>query len=523
MSQLIHFAHFTDTLANIISGIDDGQSGLNSTDNRHIHRIGGSIFFPANGKKYVISGATYTYLDEIFNDITAEQDVIVNRYISHLADTTTRLYFQNSRITMSAGGVDFLDMFNTTQDILSINPGNVDIDTTIGALGATALTITGSDKSATFSGNIILPNAASISMGAFDTGSFDFFINRDLFNCTRVGITTAFSFFTAQDRAGEISLINNYYMKRDGSGAGMLSTETIRDNYYFQACDGEGGYADKLSGAFIVGKELDFSIGANQASYMAWSTLLNGTLAEKMRLNSSGQLLIGATSELVGDADAGLQIVGEASYHGQDIICFSDTAAHSGYLDFYHSYSDMQGTKARTLINTVLGGINFYGVNNAATKAYAQAASIAIIQPADSGSVYVPADMVISLGTDAVAAAEALRITSNKYLQPAGRVLGVQGADVASGTWITLGNGNTFLITGTTAVSGFLDLGWTNGSIIILTFNGNCTLTDSAAPGGGYSALRLLGAANVAMTANDMIILVKMTNYWHQVAPVLVK
>ena len=423
MSQLIHFAHFTDTLANIISGIDDGQSGLNSTDNRHIHRIGGSIFFPANGKKYVISGATYTYLDEIFNDITAEQDVIVNRYISHLADTTTRLYFQNSRITMSAGGVDFLDMFNTTQDILSINPGNVDIDTTIGALGATALTITGSDKSATFSGNIILPNAASISMGAFDTGSFDFFINRDLFNCTRVGITTAFSFFTAQDRAGEISLINNYYMKRDGSGAGMLSTETIRDNYYFQACDGEGGYADKLSGAFIVGKELDFSIGANQASYMAWSTLLNGTLAEKARLTSSGYFGIGCIPAGALCVNGGVHVGGTTDAGDNNLLVDGDT--------------------------TLTGNL-----------------------------------------------------TCSK------RILGHQGADVSSAGNITLGDGNFFLITGTTTVSHILKAGWTAGTVIQLTFDSNITLTNGGAPGGGYTAFHFAGNANASMTSIDVLTLV---------------
>lgn len=49
-------------------------------------------------------------------------------YLSHFGDTDTYWRFRADRITMVAGNVTMLDLFETTQDVIEINPGNADVD-----------------------------------------------------------------------------------------------------------------------------------------------------------------------------------------------------------------------------------------------------------------------------------------------------------------------------------------------------------------------------------------------------------
>lgn len=105
-----------------------------------------------------------------------------------------------------------------------------------------------------------------------------------------------------------------------------------------------------------------------------------------------------------------------------------------------------------------------------------------------------------------------------------GRVNPAQGADVSSATTITLGNdGNFFNITGTTTLVGIAIAGWTAGAVIYLKTTGSQTWTNNGSPGAGYGKLLLVGAANVSMTANDLMILVFNGTDWEQAAPTLVK
>ena len=54
-----------------------------------------------------------------------------------------------------------------------------------------------------------------------------------------------------------------------------------------------GGGAPISSGLITVAAESDYSSAANRDSYIALSTTLDGTMAEKMRLNSGGDLMLG--------------------------------------------------------------------------------------------------------------------------------------------------------------------------------------------------------------------------------------
>lgn len=89
-----------------------------------------------------------------------------------------------------------------------------------------------------------------------------------------------------------------------------------------------------------------------------------------------------------------------------------------------------------------------------------------------------------------------------------GRLLGAQGANVASGNNITLGtDGNRFQITGTTQINGVSNAGWTGGSRVTLMFQGSLTVVHANVPTGASRALKLSGAVNFSATANDQLTL----------------
>jgi hypothetical protein len=90
-----------------------------------------------------------------------------------------------------------------------------------------------------------------------------------------------------------------------------------------------------------------------------------------------------------------------------------------------------------------------------------------------------------------------------------GRLLCTQGADVGSGTSLTLGSdGNTFEITGTTQIDQIVITGWQNGSVITLVFNESVTVRHGIATSGANVTILLAGAGNFSATANDTLTLV---------------
>jgi hypothetical protein len=89
-----------------------------------------------------------------------------------------------------------------------------------------------------------------------------------------------------------------------------------------------------------------------------------------------------------------------------------------------------------------------------------------------------------------------------------GRVLEAQGADVASGTNITLGaDGNTFEITGTTKVDLISNIGWTEGSSVTLIANESVTIDSGTATSSTNVTIKLAGGVDFAMTADDTLTL----------------
>lgn len=109
-----------------------------------------------------------------------------------------------------------------------------------------------------------------------------------------------------------------------------------------------------------------------------------------------------------------------------------------------------------------------------------------------------------------------------------GRLLGLKGADVVSGS-CTSGDctlpavGGFFVVTGTTTVDGFSTAGVTAGTMIVVQTSGSITFTDNGTVAAGFGAMKLVGAGNVSMTANDNIMLMWTGSFWDQIAPTLVK
>ena len=86
--------------------------------------------------------------------------------------------------------------------------------------------------------------------------------------------------------------------------------------------------------------------------------------------------------------------------------------------------------------------------------------------------------------------------------------LQTQGPDVASANNIKLPAGFlVFEITGTTETQLISNIGWHNGSVVTLVFNGSVTVKHGQATSGTDITLKLASAANFSATADDTLTL----------------
>ncbi len=91
-----------------------------------------------------------------------------------------------------------------------------------------------------------------------------------------------------------------------------------------------------------------------------------------------------------------------------------------------------------------------------------------------------------------------------------GRLHTKQGADIASvaGAVTLGGDGNSFEITGTNAITLISNVGWQNGSVITLVFTSTASMVNNTATSGNNITLKLGGGANFNATADDTITLI---------------
>jgi hypothetical protein len=105
---------------------------------------------------------------------------------------------------------------------------------------------------------------------------------------------------------------------------------------------------------------------------------------------------------------------------------------------------------------------------------------------------------------------EKFRVTGNGRTIITGRLLKMQGADVASAAGaIALGlDGNSFEITGTAAITLISNLNWQNGAEVTLLFTSTATLTDGTANSGTDIGMELAGNINFTGSAGSTLTLV---------------
>jgi hypothetical protein len=136
MAATVHIERVQDTLANILSDLDAGQSALlTNDDNQHVYRISNTWYYPAVNKTTDSLGSV-TYQDVIFNDVEADNDLIAARYVSHKGDTDTRIAFSDDQVDLTIGGVDFMTAIEGADDSIEFNPDESDIDFIVNACGS---------------------------------------------------------------------------------------------------------------------------------------------------------------------------------------------------------------------------------------------------------------------------------------------------------------------------------------------------------------------------------------------------
>ena len=100
----------------------------------------------------------------------------------------------------------------------------------------------------------------------------------------------------------------------------------------------------------------------------------------------------------------------------------------------------------------------------------------------------------------------------------AGRIQPAKGANVASGSTVTLGtDGNVFHITGTTTVNLLNTNNWQAGSIVVLIFDGVLTLKHNQTASANSKPFFLSGAADVTTAANMVMMFAYDGTYWYEI------
>lgn len=98
------------------------------------------------------------------------------------------------------------------------------------------------------------------------------------------------------------------------------------------------------------------------------------------------------------------------------------------------------------------------------------------------------------------------------------RIQGKRGAEVASGTTITLGDGNLFNITGNTTISRITTTGWQIGSMVTLILDSPITLDDGGPSAANTATLALRNAANYDVPIGRTVTFVLDTLAWREIA-----
>lgn len=220
----------------------------------------------------------------------------------------------------------------------------------------------------------------------------------------------------------------------------------------------------------------------------------------KARISTGGLWVVGA------DRQPSAGIMFSVGGDGNNAISRVECTAGGGNAQHYYASGT---TEARTIA---------YGQSAGSTDNGETCAGLTILKVVTGEllALAIAGDKTIGLTVNGVR-----RVTVNSTgVTFANRARWAKGADVASGGTLTLGSdGNSFDITGTTAIDYITTTNWTAGSIVVLQFDASVSVNhNSGSVPADTAAIHLAGAANLSATAGDTLTLWYDGTVWREIA-----
>jgi hypothetical protein len=195
------------------------------------------------------------------------------------------------------------------------------------------------------------------------------------------------------------------------------------------------------------------------------------------------------------------------------------------YVGYYSGYSATHAD-GNTMIGGFAGYSNVTGDRNVFLGLYAgfylTGSDKFVVNNRDRGSSAADATDSLLYGVfDGTVTNQTLAINAQTSIN--GRLNQKQGADVASANNLSLGlDGNVFEITGTTEIQLISNVGWQNGSMVILLFTSTPTVKHSTATSSTNITILLAGATDFVASGGDTLTLMLCeiggTQAWREIA-----
>jgi hypothetical protein len=341
MSTTKHITRFSASQALLRAGMDPYQSGIDTDTWRmaHSNATPDYIYLSALSQKIAVSDGSVTYLNEAFQDVTAFGDltahgvVYVNANIEHISDTSTKIVFGTGIIDLWASGADVVQI-NGTYGSVSIGSG-AGGDSPFAILHSDALTDTSqtgiiignsfnSAASNTISGmHIEVQTASGLSAVTNYYGQHinDVYKNGTTAITNSIGIliddiltgaTTNFAIKTGAgvvylgaslglgalapsayldiEKTGTLEAVTDFIelTNLQNSGCADIGTGTgILFNHYYT------GSSAIAAGRISLVKETSWvATASTQNAYMSFQTVAAGSLAERVRISSAGNVVL---------------------------------------------------------------------------------------------------------------------------------------------------------------------------------------------------------------------------------------